>query len=40
MFTATISRTFKSFALAIIGAEYILGWLPRGTHHWESFYSR
>jgi 2-polyprenyl-6-hydroxyphenyl methylase/3-demethylubiquinone-9 3-methyltransferase len=37
MVTATISRTFKSFALAIIGAEYILSWLPKGTHHWESF---
>jgi 2-polyprenyl-6-hydroxyphenyl methylase / 3-demethylubiquinone-9 3-methyltransferase len=37
MFTATISRTLKSFALAIIGAEYVLGWLPRGTHHWEKF---
>jgi 2-polyprenyl-6-hydroxyphenyl methylase/3-demethylubiquinone-9 3-methyltransferase len=37
MFVATINRTLKSFALAIIGAEYILGWLPRGTHHWESF---
>jgi 2-polyprenyl-6-hydroxyphenyl methylase/3-demethylubiquinone-9 3-methyltransferase len=36
MFVATINRTFKSFALAIIGAEYILGWLPRGTHQWES----
>jgi 2-polyprenyl-6-hydroxyphenyl methylase/3-demethylubiquinone-9 3-methyltransferase len=37
MFTSTISRTFKSFALAIIGAEYVLGWLPRGTHQWEKF---
>jgi 2-polyprenyl-6-hydroxyphenyl methylase/3-demethylubiquinone-9 3-methyltransferase len=37
MFVATLNRTLKSFALAIIGAEYILGWLPRGTHHWESF---
>lgn len=37
MVTATISRTFKSFALAIVGAEYVLGWLPKGTHHWESF---
>jgi 2-polyprenyl-6-hydroxyphenyl methylase/3-demethylubiquinone-9 3-methyltransferase len=37
MFVATINRTFKSFALAIIGAEYVLGWLPRGTHHWENF---
>jgi 2-polyprenyl-6-hydroxyphenyl methylase / 3-demethylubiquinone-9 3-methyltransferase len=37
MFTATINRTLKSFALAIIGAEYVLGWLPRGTHQWEKF---
>lgn len=37
MFVATINRTFKSFAFAIIGAEYVLGWLPRGTHHWEKF---
>src|SRR4051794_12373546 len=35
MFVATINRTLKSFGLAIIGAEYVLGWLPRGTHHWE-----
>ncbi len=37
MFLATISRTPKSFALAIIGAEYVLGWLPRGTHDWHKF---
>ncbi len=37
MFCATLNRTMKSFALAIVGAEYILGWLPRGTHHWEKF---
>ena len=37
MFVATLNRTLKSFALAIIGAEYVLGWLPRGTHHWEKF---
>lgn len=37
MFIATINRTLKSFGLAIIGAEYILGWLPRGTHQWEKF---
>jgi 2-polyprenyl-6-hydroxyphenyl methylase / 3-demethylubiquinone-9 3-methyltransferase len=37
MFVATINRTFKSFGLAIIGAEYVLGWLPRGTHQWENF---
>lgn len=32
MVVATINRTFKAFALAKVGAEYILGWLPRGTH--------
>ena len=32
MFTATINRTFKALALAIVGAEYVLRWLPRGTH--------
>lgn len=37
MFVATISRTLKSFGLAIIGAEYVLRWLPKGTHHWEKF---
>src|SRR5215217_182518 len=35
MIVATINRTFKSFALAIVGAEYVLRWLPRGTHHWD-----
>jgi 2-polyprenyl-6-hydroxyphenyl methylase/3-demethylubiquinone-9 3-methyltransferase len=34
---ATINRTAKSFALAIVGAEYILRWLPRGTHQWDKF---
>ncbi|MGX5733077.1 bifunctional 2-polyprenyl-6-hydroxyphenol methylase/3-demethylubiquinol 3-O-methyltransferase UbiG [Bosea thiooxidans] len=34
---ATLNRTLKSYALAIIGAEYVLGWLPRGTHDWEKF---
>jgi 2-polyprenyl-6-hydroxyphenyl methylase/3-demethylubiquinone-9 3-methyltransferase len=34
---ATINRTMKSFALAIVGAEYILRWLPRGTHQWDKF---
>lgn len=34
---ATINRTMKSFALAIVGAEYILRWLPRGTHRWDKF---
>src|SRR5205814_2572747 len=37
MITATINRTLKSFALAIVGAEYILRWLPRGTHRWDKF---
>lgn len=37
MIMATINRTFRSFALAIVGAEYVLGWLPRGTHQWEKF---
>lgn len=37
MFVATLNRTLKSFALAIVGAEYVLGWLPRGTHQWEKF---
>jgi 2-polyprenyl-6-hydroxyphenyl methylase / 3-demethylubiquinone-9 3-methyltransferase len=34
---ATINRTARSFALAIVGAEYILGWIPRGTHTWRKF---
>lgn len=34
---STLNRTLKSFALAIIGAEYVLGWLPRGTHRWDKF---
>jgi 2-polyprenyl-6-hydroxyphenyl methylase / 3-demethylubiquinone-9 3-methyltransferase len=37
MFVATINRTGKAFALAIVGAEYVLGWLPKGTHQWEKF---
>jgi 2-polyprenyl-6-hydroxyphenyl methylase / 3-demethylubiquinone-9 3-methyltransferase len=37
MVVATLNRTLKSFALAIVGAEYVLGWLPRGTHRWEKF---
>jgi 2-polyprenyl-6-hydroxyphenyl methylase/3-demethylubiquinone-9 3-methyltransferase len=37
MVVATLNRTWKSFALAIVGAEYILRWLPRGTHQWEKF---
>ena len=37
MFTATLNRTFISFVKAIIGAEYILRWLPIGTHDWNKF---
>lgn len=34
---STLNRTLKSYALAIVTAEYILGWLPRGTHDWNRF---
>jgi 2-polyprenyl-6-hydroxyphenyl methylase/3-demethylubiquinone-9 3-methyltransferase len=34
---ATLNRTLKSFALAIVGAEYVMRWLPRGTHRWDKF---
>lgn len=34
---ATINRTLRSFASAIVGAEYILRWLPKGTHEWDRF---
>ena len=37
MFIATINKTLKSYIFAIIGAEYILRWLPIGTHNWEKF---
>jgi 2-polyprenyl-6-hydroxyphenyl methylase/3-demethylubiquinone-9 3-methyltransferase len=37
MIVATLNRTPKSFALAIVGAEYVLRWLPRGTHNWRKF---
>jgi len=37
MFVATINRTFESYIKAIIGAEYILRWLPIGTHDWQKF---
>ena len=37
LFMATINRTLKSYALAIVGAEYVLRWLPRGTHEWDKF---
>ena len=38
MFIATINRTLKSYLQAIIGAEYILRWLPIGTHNWDNFF--
>ena len=37
MFVATMNKTFKSLALAKFAAEYILGWVPRGTHDWNRF---
>lgn len=37
LFCATLNRSLKAFGLAIVGAEYILGWLPRGTHDWNKF---
>tara|TARA_B100000700_G_scaffold324661_1_gene431400 strand:+ start:692 stop:1420 length:729 start_codon:yes stop_codon:yes gene_type:complete len=37
MFIATINKTFKSYLFAIIGAEYVLSWLPVGTHDWFKF---
>ncbi|GEO99874.1 bifunctional 2-polyprenyl-6-hydroxyphenol methylase/3-demethylubiquinol 3-O-methyltransferase UbiG [Methylobacterium haplocladii] len=37
LFAATLNRTLRSYALAIVGAEYFLGWLPKGTHDWEKF---
>ena len=37
MFTATLNRSFVSYVKAIIGAEYILRWLPIGTHDWNKF---
>lgn len=37
IFAATLNRTPKSFAFAIVGAEYLLRWLPRGTHDWRRF---
>ena len=37
MFIATINRTLKSYLFAIVGAEYVLRWLPIGTHDWDSF---
>ncbi len=37
LFLSTLNRTAKAWALAIVGAEYVLGWLPRGTHDWKKF---
>ena len=37
MFVATLNKTFKSYIFAIVGAEYVLRWLPIGTHEWEKF---
>ena len=37
MFVATINKTLRSYVFAIVGAEYVLRWLPIGTHEWEKF---
>ena len=37
LFLSTLNRTAKAWALAIAGAEYVLRWLPRGTHDWKKF---
>ncbi len=37
MFVATLNKTLKSYIFAILGAEYILHWLPIGTHDWTKF---
>jgi 2-polyprenyl-6-hydroxyphenyl methylase / 3-demethylubiquinone-9 3-methyltransferase len=37
MVLATMNRTVRAFALGIVAAEYVLGWLPRGTHRWSRF---
>jgi 2-polyprenyl-6-hydroxyphenyl methylase/3-demethylubiquinone-9 3-methyltransferase len=37
MFVATFNRTLKAFLLGIVAAEYVLGWVPRGTHQWAKF---
>ncbi|MDA0367111.1 MAG: bifunctional 2-polyprenyl-6-hydroxyphenol methylase/3-demethylubiquinol 3-O-methyltransferase UbiG [Proteobacteria bacterium] len=37
MLLATLNRTLKAYFLAIVGAEYVLGWLPKGTHDWNRF---
>lgn len=35
MVVATINRTLAALAIAIIGVEYVPGWVPKGTHHWR-----
>lgn len=37
LIASTLNRTAKSYAVAIIGAEYVMGWLPKGTHDWRKF---
>ena len=37
MFVATLNKTLRSYLFAIVGAEYVLRWLPIGTHDWEKF---
>jgi 2-polyprenyl-6-hydroxyphenyl methylase/3-demethylubiquinone-9 3-methyltransferase len=37
MICSTINRNAKSFAMAIVGAEYVMRWLPKGTHEWNKF---
>jgi len=37
MILSTLNRTPKSYALGIVAAEYIIGWVPRGTHSWKKF---
>jgi 2-polyprenyl-6-hydroxyphenyl methylase/3-demethylubiquinone-9 3-methyltransferase len=37
MILSTLNRTMKAYALAIVGAEYVLRWMPVGTHQWERF---
>ena len=39
IFFATLNKTIKSFVFAIVGAEYVLRWLPIGTHDWKEFIS-
>ena len=39
MFVATINQNLKSYVFAILGAEYVLRWLPIGTHNWDKFLS-